>query len=137
MSDIQQVVDELRFILQREVISQTGELAALVAEYSRLCHEVNARLRRCDDCMKQGLRSEALHLAEAKPNLLEAVAILDFPERDDLIEVVNLCFLQPPEPLLVDVASGLNSAYAEAEPLQKLLDSHRLLALGRAPLASG
>lgn len=134
MSDLQQTVDELRFILQREVISQTGELSALVAEYSRLCHEANVRLRRCDDCIKQGLRSEALHLAEAKPNLLDTVAILDFPERDDLIEVVNLCFLQPPEPLLVDVASSLNAAYAEQEPLQKLLDRHRLLALGRGPL---
>ncbi|WP_010585441.1 hypothetical protein [Schlesneria paludicola] len=134
MSDIQQVVDELRFILQREVISQTGELSTLVKEYSRLCHEVNVRLRRCDDCIKQGLRSEALHLAEAKPNLLDSVAILDFPERDELIEVVNLCFLQPPEPLLVEVASTLNAAYAEQEPLQKLMDRHRLLALARAPL---
>ena len=135
MSDIQQVVDELRFILQREVIEQTDELTRLVAEYSRLCHDVNVRLRRCDDCVKQGLRSEALHLAESKPNLLDAVAILDFPERNELNDIVSLYFMTPPEPLLIDVATALNEAYAEHEPLEKLLDIHRLLALGRAPLA--
>ena len=93
------------------------------------------RLRRCDECVKQGLRSEALHLAEAAPNLLDVVAVLDFPERQQMLDVVSMYFLSIPEPLLLDVASALNEAYAQHEPLQKLLDVHRLLALGRSPLA--
>jgi hypothetical protein len=134
MNEIHRVVDELRFVLQREVIEQSDELSTLVAAYSQLCHEMNLRLRRCDEYVKQGLRSEALHLAEAKPNLLDAVALLDFPERAELVEIVGMYFLTPPEPLLLEVATALNEAYAEHAPLQKLLDTHRLLALGRGPL---
>ena len=135
MTEIQRVVDELRFLLLREVVEQTDELANLVREYSAHCHTANVRLRRGNECLKQGLRSEALHLAEAAPNLLDVVAILDFAERDQLLEVVSMYFFTPPEPLLLDVASALNEAYAQHEPLQKLLDSHRLLALGRSPLS--
>jgi len=131
MTEIQRVVDELRFLLLREVVEQTDELADLVREYSDHCHTANVRLRRGNECLKQGLRSEALHLAEAAPNLLDVVAVLDFAERDQLLEVVAMYFFTPPEPLLLDVASALNEAYAQHEPLQKLLDSHRLLALGR------
>lgn len=132
--EMQQVVDELRFILQREVVDKSDELTSLVAEYSRLCHEVNVRLRRCDECLKQGLRSEAVHLADAKPNLLDAVAVLDFDGRSELLEIIGMYFIDPPEPLLLEVATALNSAYAEHEPLKKMLDLHRVLALGRAPL---
>ncbi|MEI8020635.1 MAG: hypothetical protein WCH39_20700, partial [Schlesneria sp.] len=135
MNEIQRVVDELRFILQREVLEKTDELTNLVQEYSQLCHDVNARLRRCDECVKQGLRSEALHLAEAAPNLLDVVAILDFAERGELLDLIGMYFMTPPEPLLLEVATALNVAYAENAPLEKLLDMHRLLALGRSPLS--
>lgn len=134
MNNIQRIVDELRFILQREVVDQSEELDRLVAEYSQFCHDVNSRLRRCDQCLKQGLRSEALHLAEAEPNLLDAVAVLDFPERDELLDIITMYFLTEPEPLLLEVATALNSAYADHAPLERVLDAHRLLALGRAPL---
>ena len=135
MTEIQRVVDELRFLLQREVIDQTDELAALVVEYSGHCHSTNARLRKCDECLKQGLRAEALQLAEAAPNLLDLVAVLDFAERPQLMEVVATYFFSPPEPLLLDIASALNEGYALQEPLLKLLDTQRLLALGRCSFA--
>ncbi len=135
MTEIQRVVDELRFLLQREVIDQTDELAALVVEYSGHCHSTNARLRKCDECLKQGLRAEGLQLAEAAPNLLDLVAVLDFAERPQLMEVVATYFFSPPEPLLLDIASALNEGYALQEPLLKLLDTQRLLALGRCSLA--
>jgi len=135
MTEIQQIVDELRFLLSRDVMERTEELTGLVTAYSEFCHEVNVRLRRCDACLKQGLRSEALHLAEAAPNLVDAVSVLDFPEREYLLEVVAMYSYAPPEPLMLDVASALNEAYALQEPLEKLLDMHRLLALGRSPLS--
>ncbi len=135
MNEIQRVVDELRFILQREVIEKSDELTELLDQFSQNCHQANVRLRRCDEYVKQGLRSEALHLAEAKPNLLDVVAVLDFAEREELIDLVSMYFLTPPEPLLLEVATALNEAYAEHAPLHKLLDLHRVLAVGRAPLA--
>jgi len=135
MSDVQRVVDELRFMLQREVVEKSDELINLVTAYSQYCHETNVRLRKCDDYVRQGLRSEALHLAEAAPNLLETVAVLDFAERDELVELLSMYFLAIPEPLMIEAASSLNEAYADHEPLQKLLDLHRVLAIGRGPLA--
>ena len=140
MSDLQQTVDELRFILQSDGesfllgIEPTEEFRQLVTAYAPHCKDCNRRLRKCDDALKQGLRSEALHLADASPNLLEVVAILDFPERDQLIEVLAAHSLSKPEPLMLDVAGALNEAYATQEPLTALLDRHRLLALARSPL---
>ncbi len=140
MSDLQQTVDELRFILQSDGesflmgIEPTEEFRQLVAAYAPHCKDCNRRLRKCDDALKQGLRSEALHLADASPNLLEVVAILDFPEREQLIEICSAHALSKPEPLMVDVAGALNEAYALHEPLTALLDQHRLLALARSPL---
>lgn len=134
MSDVQETVDDLRFILQREVIEDRPELWSLVRRYGSFCHEVNVRLRQCEKCLKQGLRSEAIQLAEVSPNLLDAVATLDFAERSQLQDVVDMYFEDPPEPLLLEVAAALNEAYALQEPLQKLLDQHRLLAIARRPL---
>lgn len=134
MNDIQQVVDELRFLVQREVVENSEELKELVAAYAAACVQVNDRLRKCDALLKQGLRSEALQLADAKPNLLDQIAVLDFPELQELIEILNLYFLSPPQPVLFEVAATLNAAYTENEPIKKLLDRHRIMALGRAPL---
>ncbi|MEQ1935689.1 MAG: hypothetical protein ABL962_17670, partial [Fimbriimonadaceae bacterium] len=140
MSDLQQTVDELRFILQSDGesflmgIEPTEEFRQLVAAYGPHCKDCNRRLRKSDDALKQGLRSEALHLADASPNLLEVVAILDFPEREQLIEICAAHAIAKPEPLMVDVAGALNEAYATQEPLTALLDQHRLLALARSSL---
>ena len=140
MSDLQQTVDELRFILQSDGesflmgIEPTEEFRQLVAAYAPHCKDCNRRLRKCDDALKQGLRSEALHLADASPNLLEVVATLDFPEREQLIEICSAHAMSKPEPLMLDVAGALNEAYALHEPLTALLDQHRLLALARSPL---
>ena len=136
MNDIQQVVDELRFLVQREVVENSDELKELLESYSAACVEVNERLRKCDSLLKRGLRSEALQIAEAKPSLLDQVAVLDFPERDELVDIINLYFLPPPQPLLFEVATALNAAYADQEPIKKLLDQHRIMALARAPLTA-
>ncbi|WP_373649721.1 hypothetical protein [Schlesneria sp. DSM 10557] len=135
MNEMQEVVDELRFILQRDVVEQSEELTDLVRRYSNFCREINGRLRRCDDCLKRGLRSEALHLAQGSPDVLDAVAVLDFPELTELHELLSSYLITPPEPLLLDVAAALNSAYADHQPLEKTLEIHRLLALGRSPLS--
>lgn len=140
MSDLQQTVDELRFILQSDGesflmgIEPTDEFRQLLAAYAPHCKDCNRRLRKCDDALKQGLRSEALHLADASPNLMDVVAVLDFPEREQLIEICAAHALSKPEPLMVDVAGALNEAYATQEPLIALLDQHRLLALARSSL---
>ncbi|WP_146118793.1 hypothetical protein [Blastopirellula marina] len=84
--------------------------------------------------MRLGLRTEAIQLAEAEPNLIELVTQLDFPEREAWEELVTMYQLPRMEPLLLDMAEMLNEAYADQEPLAKLLTTHRLMALAKSPL---
>lgn len=134
MADYQQTIDEIRFKLQSDYCELTDELRQLAADYAVTCSEVNARLRRCGEYLKQGLRSEAINLAESDPNLLDLVALLDFPEREQFDELLGMYEIPVAEPLLLHVAESLNESYAAEQPLQKLLDQHRLLALTHAPL---
>ena len=134
MSELQSTIDEIRFLLQAEVVELTDGFQELAAEYDRVSREANERLRKCEDFLRRGLRSEALHLCEATPNLLDVVAQLDFPERPQWLDALRMYFLPEPQPLLFDVAGALNEAYAIQEPLKRLLDTHRLLALARSPL---
>lgn len=134
MTDIRRTVDEIRFLLQDEMIDLTDQLRQCATDYVQQCREANIRLRKCEEFLNQGLRAEAIHDAEIAPNLLDLVATLDFPEREQFIQLL-IAYSQPrPEPLLLDVAARLNEAYALHEPLERLLERHRLYALARCPL---
>lgn len=135
MPDYQRTIDQLRFQLQSDNLELTDELERLGEEYAEACRQANARLRRCSDFLRKGLRSEAIHYAEASPNLLEFVGLLDFPEREQWDELVSLYQLPQPEPLQLELAEQLNEAYTAQQPVENLMDRHRLLALARAPLS--
>ncbi|WDI43734.1 hypothetical protein [Bremerella sp. P1] len=134
MAEYQRVIDEIRFQLQSSDCELTDELRQLASSYSAACRSVNQRLRRCGEFLRLGLRSEAIQFAEAEPNLLELVTRLDFPEREAWEELVTMYQLPRMEPLLLDMAEMLNEAYADQEPLTKLLTTHRLMALAKSPL---
>ena len=119
MADTQRIVDEVRFRLQSGDCELDDELKRLAGEYAGLCHVVNTRLRRCGDFLKQGLRAEAIQLADAEPNLLESFATVDFSERAEWDEIAALYQLPAAEPLLSDVAQDLNEAYTLQQPLEK------------------
>lgn len=98
-------------------------------------HSTNKRLRKCDQLLRSGLRSEAIQEAETEPNLFDIVAELDFPAWDGWRrQVTGLGFAAQPE-LLFDIAADLNEAYNLQRPLEKLLRKHRVFALARSPLA--
>ncbi|MES2790446.1 MAG: hypothetical protein V4719_12620 [Planctomycetota bacterium] len=134
MTELRRTIDEIRFLLQDDAFVVTDQLTQCAADYAIQCHDVNVRLRKCEEFLHQGLRSEALHLAEMAPNLLDLLGQLDFPERSEWVDLLVGYSLPKPEPLLVDVAATLNEAYAIQEPMQRLLDQHRLYALARSPL---
>lgn len=140
MTDYQTIVDELRIALENEGtlfesgVAPTAEFLDLVAQYRSFCQDCNRRLRKCEDALKKGLRSEALHQAEQSPNLLDLVATLDFPEREQLGDILSAHQLPRVDALMMDTAEALDEAYALQEPLQALMNQHRLLALARSPL---
>ena len=134
MTELRRTIDEIRFVLQDDAFAITDQLMQCIADYSLQCHDANVRLRKCEEFLNQGLRSEALHLAELSPDLLDLVALLDFPERSQWVNLLVGYSLPKPEPLLLGVAGFLNEAYAIQQPLERLLDQHRVHALARSPL---
>jgi hypothetical protein len=83
--------------------------------------------------LRQGLRSEAIQLAEIEPNLLDLLATLDFPEREQIAGLLERQGHVLPM-LYTEAAAELNEAYAAQQPLETLLGRHRYLALAGGPL---
>jgi hypothetical protein len=134
MIDYQRTIDNIRSILASAAPPSMENVWAVAVEYADACDAVNERLRGCGQLLRDGLRSEAIQRCEMEPNLLNLMATLDFPESYTWTALLQANGLAPPSPLLVDVASDLNEAYAQEEPLKAALRRHRLLALGRCPL---
>lgn len=134
MSSYSELVDELRFCLAADHIELNDELRSLAERYAAACHEVNRRLQRCEEFLKRELRAEAIQFAETEPPLLDAVTVLEFPERSEWDQTVSLYQLPRAEYLLLGISETLNEAYSRHAPLDSLLRRHRRLALARAPL---
>ncbi len=134
MSDFTRVVEFLRDIRQGPLQSVNDEMVQLAADYAQLCVQANERLRQCSTFLQQGLRTEAIHLAEESPNLLDFVAALDLPDQGAWAEFCQNNGMAIPPPLQLERAAQLNEAYAQDQPLEHLMAHHRLLALGRAPI---
>ena len=134
MPAAQDLVDRLRDALTARDQSITQELRDLATAYVELCRAVNDRIRRCGQLLRQGLKTEAVNLAEADPNLLDQLTALDFPERDAWQQWCVQYGLPEPPPLDLESAGAINEAYTAVQPLEVLLAKHRRLALAMAPL---
>jgi hypothetical protein len=136
MADHHQLVDQIRAFVQASDQTRNAALESLASAYTEACVDVNQRMSRCHRLLQQGLRSEAIQLADSEPKLLDSLAALDFPERADWDDLVQIYELAVAPKLSVEQAQFLNEAYAQEDPLQDLLRSHRRLALQRAPIKS-
>ena len=136
MADYQKAVDDIRSFLESGDLTGIDRVREAAVTYASGCHEANQRLRRCADFLQQQLYTEAIHLAQAEPPVLDLLAILDFPERERWEEIAILYEVSSPPKLRLDIAQTLNEAYAIVQPLEQLLRRHRLLALARASLPS-
>src|SRR5580692_2555580 len=113
MANYHQIVDQLRAFVQSSDQTRNAFLESLASSYAEACVEVNQRLGRCHRLLQQGLRSEAIQLAESEPKLLDGIAALDFPERADWDELVQIYELAPAPKLSIEQAQFLNEAYAQ------------------------
>ncbi|HMO15185.1 MAG TPA: hypothetical protein PKD64_09225 [Pirellulaceae bacterium] len=123
----------------QKFFQMNGELAeedleSLHNQFVNVVEATNARLRKCDELMRKGLRSEAIQEAEVEPNLFDIVAELDIEEWENWRAYVIENGLAPQPDLLVEIAFDLNEAYTIHQPLEKLLRKHRVYALARGPL---
>ena len=80
------------------------------------------------------MRSEAVHLAECQPRLLELAEALRLP---DPVVWTRACMahgLPPPPELLTDGLDHIEEAFGIERTLEPLLARHRLLALAQSPI---
>lgn len=136
MQQYEQIVDDILTILMADVDPAEAALRDADRRYSEAAAELNERLIRCDKLLHKGHRAEALQECEREPNLLDALAVLDFPEAEQWGEYVRQFGLAGPPALRTDIGLDLNDAYTTDSELAGILRQHRLLALARAPLTT-
>ena len=132
--DYQRIVEEIQNAIAYDALMPDSTVNELAADYSVACEEANQRLRECVDLLRRGLRGEAIQRCEIDPNLLDLVAVLDFPERAAWCDWLRQSGRAAPPALSMDAAAELNVGYAVDQPLTGLMKRHRLLALARSPL---
>lgn len=129
------IIEAIRTAVRSPQNADPDLLSDDAAQFSEACAEVNQRLRDAGTLLEKGLRVEAVQLCQDEPNVLELVQVLDFPERDAWGQLVHYWQWPPPPDLHLEMATALDTAYAELQSLDPLLRQYRRLNLQRAPLA--
>ncbi len=138
MVDYKEIPELIRaFLAASDSAGQRGwndETADLAASYITLVKEANDRLRRCAEYLQRGMRSEAIHLAECQPRLLELAEALRLPDPAVWTRACMAHGLPPPPELLTDGLDKIEEAFGIERALEPLLARHRLLALAQSPV---
>lgn len=135
MREEQQVVSQIKRFLDSEGAAGPGDLGALAEEYARLCERANERLKRCEQYLRSGRRTEAIHLAEESPPILDVAAVLDFQGAEAWREFcVRSKRLTAPPAIAAEAVAWLNQAYVQEQPVADLVSEYRRLTLRGSPL---
>jgi hypothetical protein len=102
--------------------------------YLAQCRVINARLARCADYLRRGLRSEAVHLAECHPNILREAEDLQPVDAREVEHLFTSLGLTAPEEPSAAVIQNLRDACETELSLAGLLSQHRTLAVGQGPV---
>lgn len=128
------MIDEIRAFVYSSDQTKSPEIEALARQYAEACRLANERLTRCGGFLAKGLRTQAIQVAEAEPDLLEFVGVLNFEELDEWQEVAGTYGLERFQSLKMDIANSISEAYGIDKQLEVLFKTNRRLALVRAPL---
>jgi len=136
MHQYEQIVEDIMTILAADVDPTEAAIRDVDTRYADAVNSLNERLVECDKLLHKGFRTEAIQKCEMDPNLLDAMAVMDFPEAPQWGEYVRQFGLPEPPQLRLTIAADLNEAYSHEASLSDRLRQHRLLALARAPLGT-
>lgn len=143
---IQQLADELRTAYEElvggETVAAPAQIRAVVAEWSSdVLPAIDARIIRCHELVKRGLRDEAVGHALEEPDLFEAVKLLDL-ERfgratyTSWMKAGQAAGLVGPVSPQLDKMADIEAARDQLVDLRPLLERWRRLNFQRAPLQS-
>ncbi len=126
---------QIRRVLSQPDAFTHDQLADLAERYGRQVDLLNDRLDRAHGWLRQGLRSEALGLAEQQPDLVDTAVQLclgyGWREWSELCKSNGVDGVRSPD---VGAAADLSTAYDHQESVEAHLVKHRMLALANAPL---
>jgi hypothetical protein len=133
MANLPQITEDIRTLISAGDLGKTMRLEQLARDLADESRPILDRIRRCEEYLQKGLRSEAIQLAKTEPDLLDSINLLEFQDRDLWDQTMSLYGLPIAARPSQESAAALNQAYSDEEPLKPLLKKHRLLALSRAP----
>lgn len=132
--DPNQVVQQIQGFLRSNNQELTQELRELARDYADWGRHAADRMRRCEEFLRRGLRSEAVHHATLEPPLLQLTGALQFPQSPQWDEIVTLYGL-PSSPLnavVMESLSALNKAFADEDIVAADMRQYRRLVLEHA-----
>lgn len=118
-------IQKIKAAIESEVPVKGEGLESVAAEYAEMCRSANKRLNECQDYLKKGMPSEALHIAEQRPSLLDFCAELDFMGVERWNKICGQNNWEAAEQLDSAAVDRLNNAYAETFSIEPLLKEYR------------
>jgi len=141
---ISRLADELHAAYEQlvggETVAAPAEIRVLVGEWNtKVLPTINARIARCQQLVRRGLRDEAIGHALEQPDLFEAAKILDLERfgRSDYaawMDASRAAGLVEPAPPDLDKMAEVVKAQDRLYDIKELLDQWRRLNFQRAPL---
>ena len=128
------IAEQIRPLLTARDPRAVEGAADIAHKYHEQCRAINDRLARCSDYLRRGLRSEAVHLAECQPNVLQAAEDIQSPGAIEMERLYHSLGMTAPEEPNYTILEELRTACETEQSLAMLLAQHRTLAVGRAPL---
>ena len=135
MRNYQILIDEIRGTFASDELISPDLYRSLAEDYAKACKDMTGRLKACIAYLRSGNTAEAVRLADVEPNLFDIYNLLDFPEREDWVGVLESFGYKLPPPFPKELARQLNDAYCQSVSLEPLQKRYRVLAIERAPLA--
>ena len=125
MKAAQRVRKEIERVISIGFVPQGVDGAALATEYAEFCRGANERLRRCRRHVDEGMVSEAMHVAETRPALLDLCAALDFPEVERWFDIAKASKWEVAESIDAASIAAINEAYDSGAALQPTIRQYR------------
>ena len=134
MNPYQPLIEQLGLLVNDDRLLEEKQIESLCVQYRKAVNDINRRLLECDNLFQRGYKAEVVQEAERSPNLLDTVALLDFPDLDLLKTLVSTFQLDPLPTLRHDIAATVNECYSGNQVADRILRQFRLYSLALAPL---
>lgn len=131
--EVSDLLQSLESLLLQGAEPTSQQLLQAHDEVGKFVRQVNKRLADVGRLLHDGRRSEAIDLAELDPNLFDQVNGLDSNVYREWLAYSQDFGLVLPPLINEAILEELYNAFGREQRIARLLDRHRLLALGRQP----